>query len=76
MENGKYWRLRASEMRERAASIKDPFVSNGFLTLAEQYERLAEDGARWLPSEATSGGSRDTRRRDAAGEAANNRAAP
>jgi hypothetical protein len=50
MESGKYWRLRATEMRQRAAGIKDPFVSSGFLTLAEQYERLAEDGARWLPS--------------------------
>lgn len=52
MDNGKYWRLRAAEMREHAARTKDPFVSRGFLTLAEQYERLAEDGARWLATAA------------------------
>ena len=48
MEDGEYWRLRASEMRARAAHVKDPFVSGGFLALAEQYDLLAQDGARWL----------------------------
>jgi hypothetical protein len=48
MEDGKYWRQRASEMREQASHIRDPFISSGFISLAEQYERLAEDGARWL----------------------------
>jgi hypothetical protein len=48
MEDNKYWRSRASEMRERAAHIRDPFVSGGFLALAEQYELLAQDGARWI----------------------------
>jgi hypothetical protein len=48
MEDDKYWRSRASEMRERAAHIKDPFVSGGFIALAEQYELLAQDGARWV----------------------------
>jgi hypothetical protein len=48
MEDNKYWRSRASEMRERAARIRDPFVSGGFLALAEQYELLAQDGARWI----------------------------
>jgi hypothetical protein len=48
MEDDKYWRSRASEMRERAANIRDPFVSGGFLALAEQYELLAQDGARWI----------------------------
>jgi hypothetical protein len=52
MEDGKYWRLRASEMRERAAHIKDPFVSGGFLALAEQYDLLAQDGARWIETAA------------------------
>ncbi|HEY3918136.1 MAG TPA: hypothetical protein VGL83_10100 [Stellaceae bacterium] len=47
MEDGKYWLSRAAEMRERAAQIKDPTISGGFRGLAEQYERLAEDGARW-----------------------------
>jgi hypothetical protein len=52
MEDDKYWRSRASEMRERASQIRDPFVSGGFLALAEQYDLLAEDGARWvLPEE-------------------------
>jgi hypothetical protein len=50
MEEGKYWRLRASEMRERATHIKDPFVSGGFRALADQYEQLAQGGARWLES--------------------------
>jgi hypothetical protein len=48
MEDDKYWRSRASDMRERAAHIKDTFVSGGFLALAEQYELLAQDGARWV----------------------------
>ena len=48
MEDLSYWRLRAAEMRVRAAQTKDPFVSGGFRTLAEQYEQLAADGARWL----------------------------
>jgi len=48
MEDGKYWRSRASEMRERAAHTRDPFVSGGFLALAEQYDLLAHDGARWI----------------------------
>jgi hypothetical protein len=48
MEDDKYWRSRASEMRDRAAHIRDPFVSGGFLALAEQYELLAQDGARWI----------------------------
>ena len=48
MEDDKYWRSRATEMRERAAHIRDPFVSGGFLALAEQYELLAQDGARWI----------------------------
>jgi hypothetical protein len=48
MEDLSYWHLRAAEMRVRAAQIKDPFVSGGFRTLAEQYEQLAADGARWL----------------------------
>jgi hypothetical protein len=48
MEDDKYWRSRASEMRERAANSRDPFVSGGFLALAEQYELLAQDGARWI----------------------------
>ncbi len=52
MEDGDYWRLRASEMRARAAHVKDPFVSGGFLALAEQYELLAQDGARWLQAHA------------------------
>jgi hypothetical protein len=47
MEDGKYWQLRASEMRERAAHIKDSFISGGFLALAEQYDQLAASGARW-----------------------------
>jgi hypothetical protein len=48
MEDNKYWRSRASDMRERAAHTKDPFVSDGFIALAEQYELLAQDGARWI----------------------------
>ncbi len=48
MENGRYWRLRAAEMNERAARSKDPFVAEGFIALALEYERLAEDGARWI----------------------------
>lgn len=48
MEDGKYWQLRASEMRERASHIKDPFISGGFLALAEQYEQLAAGEARWF----------------------------
>jgi hypothetical protein len=48
MEDDKYWRSRASDMRERAAHTKDPFVSDGFIALAEQYELLAQDGARWV----------------------------
>jgi hypothetical protein len=48
MEDDKYWRSRASDMRDRAAHISDPFVSGGFLALAEQYELLAQDGARWV----------------------------
>ncbi len=48
MEDDKYWRSRASEMRDRASHIRDPFVSGGFLALAEQYELLAQDGARWI----------------------------
>ncbi|HEV8015591.1 MAG TPA: hypothetical protein VGP48_08660 [Stellaceae bacterium] len=48
MEDLHYWRLRAAEMRIRAAQIKDPFISGGFRTLAAQYEQLAADGARWL----------------------------
>ena len=35
-------------MREHASHIKDPFISGGFISLAEQYDRLAEDGALWL----------------------------
>jgi hypothetical protein len=52
MEDNKYWRSRASEMRERAAHIRDPFISGGFLALAEQYELLAQDGARWIEAAA------------------------
>jgi hypothetical protein len=52
MEDDKYWLSRASEMRERAARIRDPFVSGGFLALAEQYELLAQDGARWIEAAA------------------------
>jgi hypothetical protein len=52
MEDDKYWRSRASDMRERAARIRDPFVSDGFLALAEQYDLLAQDGARWIDSAA------------------------
>ena len=52
MEDGKYWRLRASEMRARAAHIKDPFISGCFLALAEQYDLLAKDGARWIETAA------------------------
>jgi hypothetical protein len=37
-------------MRERAAHTKDPFVSDGFIALAEQYELLAQDGVRWIQS--------------------------
>ncbi|HWE76387.1 MAG TPA: hypothetical protein VG328_24710 [Stellaceae bacterium] len=48
MEDDKYWRSRASDMRHRAAHIKDPFVSGSFIALAEQYELLAQDGARWV----------------------------
>jgi L-lactate utilization protein LutC len=48
MEDDTYWRSRASDMRERAAHTKDPFVSGGFIALAEQYELLAQDGARWV----------------------------
>jgi hypothetical protein len=48
MEDDKYWRSRASDMRERAAHTKDPFVSGGFIALAEQYDLLAQDGARWI----------------------------
>ena len=48
MEDNKYWRARASNMRERAAHTKDTFVSGGFLALAEQYELLAQGGARWV----------------------------
>jgi hypothetical protein len=48
MEDGTYWRSRASEMRERAAQIRDPFISGGFRALAEQYEQLAESGVRWM----------------------------
>jgi hypothetical protein len=39
-------------MRERAAHIRDPFVSGGFLALAEQYDLLAQDGARWIEAAA------------------------
>ena len=53
MEDDKYWRSRASEMRERAAHIRDPFVSGGFIALAEQYELLAQDGARWIQAAAS-----------------------
>jgi hypothetical protein len=53
MEDDKYWRSRASEMRDRAAHIRDPFVSGGFLALAEQYELLAHDGARWVQAAAS-----------------------
>lgn len=52
MEDGKYWRLRASEMRARAAHIKDPFISGCFLALAERYDLLAQDGARWIETAA------------------------
>jgi hypothetical protein len=48
MEDNTYWRSRASQMRERASHIRDPFVSGGFIALAEQYDLLAEDGARWI----------------------------
>jgi len=48
MENDRYWQLRASEMRERASHIKDPFISGGFLALAKQYDQLAASGARWV----------------------------
>lgn len=48
MEDDKYWRARAAEMRNRAAKTRDPFVSGGFLALAEQYDLLAQDGARWI----------------------------
>lgn len=51
MEDGTYWRLRASEMRERAAQIRDPFISGGFSALAAQYEQLAESDARWMRQE-------------------------
>jgi hypothetical protein len=51
MEDDKYWRLRASEMRERAAHIKDAFISGGFLALAEQYDQLAASGARWVSAQ-------------------------
>jgi hypothetical protein len=50
MEDDSYWRSRASQMRERAAHIKDPLVSDGFIALAEQYDQLAQDGARWVQS--------------------------
>jgi hypothetical protein len=52
MEDDKYWRSRAFDMRERAAHIRDPFVSGGFLALAEQYDLLARDGARWVEAAA------------------------
>lgn len=66
MDEGKHWRLRACEMRELAARTKDPFISRSFLALAEQYERLAEDGARWLSAAAglTLAGTRAEARRD------------
>jgi hypothetical protein len=48
MEDNTYWRSRASDMRERAAHTRDPFVSGGFIALAEQYDLLAQDGARWV----------------------------
>ena len=48
MEDDKYWQRRAAEMRERASRIKDPFISGGFLALAEQYEQLAAGAAQWL----------------------------
>lgn len=54
MEDGTYWRSRASEMRERAAQIRDPFISGGFRALAEQYEELAESGARPMRSKEAS----------------------
>ena len=48
MEDDKYWRARAAEMRGRADQTRDPFVAGGFRALAEQYELLAQDGARWI----------------------------
>jgi hypothetical protein len=48
MEDDNYWRSRASDMRERAAHTKDPFVSGGYIALAEQYDLLAQSGARWI----------------------------
>ena len=34
-------------MREQAAQIRDPFISGGFIALAEQYEQLAAGEAHW-----------------------------
>jgi hypothetical protein len=47
MENGNHWRQRAAEMRKQAAQGKEPFIVDGFLALAAEYERMAEEGARW-----------------------------
>ena len=49
MEDECRWRVRAAEMREKAAHSKEPFVADGFRALAMQYDRMAEEGARWLP---------------------------
>lgn len=35
-------------MRTQAAHIRDPLISGGFISLAEQYEQLAAGDARWL----------------------------
>jgi hypothetical protein len=47
MEDGQRWQYRAAEMRAKAAQSKEPFIIDGFLALAAEYERLAEEGARW-----------------------------
>lgn len=49
MEDKCRWRIRAAEMREKAKHSKEPFVADGFRDLAAQYERLADEGASWLP---------------------------
>ena len=51
MEDGNRWRQRAAEMRKQAAQGKEPFIVEGFLALATEYDRLAEEGARWIQAQ-------------------------
>jgi hypothetical protein len=41
-EQVKYYRDRASSLREMAASVMDPSVRNGLQEIAEKFERLAD----------------------------------